>query len=274
MMTLGRNPKVECQNLSQPIQPRPLPLRPFGIRPSLLRLPLVIGHCVIGHSPHLVITPKTEILPGLWLDARRALFIAPLGALVVADLHWGYAASHRAIGNLLPDWGDAEIASTLRALIADYAPREMIWLGDSLHALSGRAAAEMFLKDFSAVSTVSILAGNHDHRWPHATARVLQRPGFFFHHGDAPTSAIPANSLELIGHHHPAVSLYDGAGTRLKLPALVASPRRIILPAFSPWAAGTAWNNQLLLEETLWAIAPSRVFAVKPQRPGIARGQP
>jgi metallophosphoesterase superfamily enzyme len=216
-------------------------------------------------------TPRQQILPGLWLDARRALFIEPLRALVLADLHWGYAASHRAIGNLLPDWGDAEIASTLRALIADYAPHEMIWLGDSLHALSGRAAAEMFLKDFSAVPTVTILAGNHDHRWSRATARTLERPGFYFHHGDAPVSEIPHGARELIGHYHPAVSLYDGAGTRLKVPALVASPRRMILPAFSPWAAGVAWNNELQPEETLWAIAPSRVFAVKPQRLGFSR---
>ena len=64
----------------------------------------------------------------------------------------------------------------------------------------------------------------------------------------------------------------DGAGTRLKLPALVASPRRLILPAFSPWAAGTTWNNDALPEEILWAIAPSRIFAVKPQRLGFARG--
>jgi metallophosphoesterase superfamily enzyme len=89
------------------------------------------------------------------------------------------------------------------------------------------------------------------------------RPGFYFHHGDRPADTLPENVLEIIGHHHPAVSLADGAGTRLKLPALVASPRRLILPAFSPWAAGTAWNHRLLPEEKLWAVAPSRVFAVR-----------
>ena len=216
---------------------------------------------------------RTEILPGLWLDSRRALFISALNTLVIADLHWGYAASHRAIGNLLPAWGDAEIASVLHALIADYAPAGMIWLGDSLHTLAGRAAAEHFLNELPAVPTFSILAGNHDHRWPRATARTLQRPGFFFHHGDAPASEIPPDTLELIGHHHPAVSLYDGAGTRLKLPALVASHRRLILPAFSPWAAGAAWNNETTPEETLWAIAPSRIFAVKNPGPHFSSAQ-
>jgi hypothetical protein len=209
---------------------------------------------------------RSEILPGLWLDARRALYLAPLGALVVADLHWGYAASHRARGNLLPIWGDAEIATQLRTLIADYQPRELLWLGDSLHTLAGRAAAEQFLDTLATDSpapTVTILRGNHDHRWDRATTPDAHRPGFYFHHGDRPPDTLPENVLEIIGHHHPAVSLADGAGTRLKLPALVASPRRLILPAFSPWAAGTAWNHRLLPEEKLWAVAPSRVFAVR-----------
>jgi len=216
--------------------------------------------------------PRTEIQPGLWLDARRAVFIAHLRLLVVADLHWGYVEAHRAAGNLLPRWGDAKIATQLRALIADYSPREMIWLGDSLHALTGRTAAEIFLNDFSNGPEVFIISGNHDHRWPRARLRELQRPGFYFHHGDDTQLKAPADVIEVIGHHHPAVSLYDGAGTRLRLPALVASSRRLILPAFSPWAAGTNWLNYLEPKESLWAIAPSRIFAVKPQRPDFGRG--
>lgn len=217
---------------------------------------------------------RHQIQPGLWLDARRALFIEPLRILVVADLHWGYVESHRARGNLLPQWGDAEIAAQLRALIADYQSREMIWLGDSLNAPTGRTAAEKFLSDLSSANDpeIFILAGNHDHRWSRANLRELQRPGFFFHHGDDTKLKAPPNTIEVIGHHHPAVSLHDGAGTRLKLPALVASSHRLILPAFSPWSAGTNWLNYIEPKETLWAIAPSRIFAVKPQRPGLERG--
>jgi metallophosphoesterase superfamily enzyme len=213
---------------------------------------------------------RHQILPGLHLDSRRALFIEPLRILVVADLHWGYVESHRARGNLLPNWGDAEIASQLRSLIADYQPRELIWLGDSLHTPLGRTAAEKFLHAFSAGPEIFILAGNHDHRWSRARLRELQRPGFYFHHGDDTQLKAPAGTLEVIGHHHPAVSLRDGAGTRLKLPALVASARRLILPAFSPWSAGTNWLNYVEPKESLWAIAPSRIFAVKPPKPASA----
>jgi len=202
---------------------------------------------------------RVEVRRGAWLDSRLALWLAELRILVVADLHWGYAASHRAHGNLLPVWGDSEIATRLTALISDYAPEEMIWLGDSLHTLDGPDAAEAFLPD--APCPVTIISGNHDARWSRAReCRFVRRADYFFHHGDRPRD-IPAGALEIIGHHHPAVSWQDGAGTRLKLPALVASAQRLVLPAFSPWAGGVPWKWGQP-GETLYAIGTKRIFTV------------
>lgn len=202
---------------------------------------------------------RAEIQPGVWLDARRAVYFETERLLVVSDLHWGYAASHRATGNLLPDWGDPEIAAHLRTLLTDYQPARMLWLGDSLHTLRGRHAAEAFLSPCEV--PVTILRGNHDARWTAASTPFLQSGAYFFHHGDT-AQPIPPEACEVIGHHHPAFAWSDGAGGRIKLPALVWSARRLILPAFSPWAAGTPWNRALTEEEKLWAIAPRRIFPV------------
>ncbi len=158
-------------------------------------------------------------------------------------------------------WGDEEIAARLDALVVDYAPRELIWLGDSLHSLDGRHEAEAFLQRVEV--PVRVLTGNHDRQWSAATARSHRVDNYFLHHGNLPQE-VPAECLEIVGHHHPALSWYDGAGARLKLPALIASRHRIILPAFSPWAAGTPWNEALAAGETLFAIAPKRIFAVPP----------
>lgn len=207
---------------------------------------------------------RTEVQPGLWLDSRLALWLAAERVLVMADLHWGYAASHRAQGNLLPVWGDDEMAQRLRGLIADYRPVETIWLGDIVHTAEGGAAAERFLR--AAPVPITLLAGNHDRHWPTARERRLTRGRCFFHHGDR-DEAVPAGCLEIVGHHHPAVAWSDGAGGQLKLPALVASPRRLILPAFSPWAAGAAWREPLATDETLWAIARGRILALGRARP-------
>jgi uncharacterized protein len=202
---------------------------------------------------------RTEILPGIWLDSRLAVWFAAERMLVIADLHWGYAASHRARGNLLPWWGDDEIQQRLLALMATYQPAEMIWLGDVVHAAEGAARAETFLRN--APLPVTLVAGNHDRRWRGTTTKSVTRGNYFFHHGDS-AAAVPSQSLEIIGHHHPAVSWSDGAGTQVKLPALIASPRRLVLPAFSPWAAGTAWVSDSARGETAWAVAPTRIFAV------------
>jgi metallophosphoesterase superfamily enzyme len=202
---------------------------------------------------------RTEVLPGIWLDSRLAVWLAATRVLVVADLHWGYAASHRAQGNLLPYWGDDEIARRLSSLIADYEPAEMIWLGDVVHAAAGGAAAEAFMRESPV--PITLLAGNHDRRWQPARERRLLRGKIFFHHGDR-DETVPGDCLEVIGHHHPAAGWGDGAGGRLKLPALVVSPHRLILPAFSPWAAGTPWLDQLAEGETLWAIARGRILAL------------
>ncbi|PTY07343.1 hypothetical protein DB347_08560 [Opitutaceae bacterium EW11] len=211
---------------------------------------------------------RAEVLPGVWIDHRRALFVDAHRTLVVADIHWGYSAAHRAAGNLLPVWGDNEIASALWSLIEDYRPDEMIWLGDCLHAVAGRESAESFLAEATKRGlAVTVLAGNHDRLWKVPTSTDARRGQFYFHHGDRRASSLPPDAIEVLGHFHPAAGLSDGAGARLRLPALVASLRRVILPAFSPWAAGAVWNRQLQPGEKLWAVAPSRVFEVKLPRP-------
>ena len=208
------------------------------------------------------------VAPGILFDSRLALVLEAAHALVVADLHWGYAESHRAAGNLLPGWGDDQIESTLHALLRDYAPEELIWLGDSLHtarsAPGARARAEAFIA--ASPCPVHVIAGNHDARWALALAGPLVRGRFVLHHGDRDLPAdfhTPTDAIEVIGHHHPAYVHRDGAGARLKLPALVQSRTRLILPAFSPWAAGVAWNNRLACGETLWAASRRRILPIR-----------
>jgi metallophosphoesterase superfamily enzyme len=195
----------------------------------------------------------------VWLDSRRAVWLERARLLVVADLHWGYALSHRARGNLLPLWGDTELAASLNGLVRDYAPAEMIWLGDVVHAAEGAASAQAYLS--SATVPVTVLAGNHDRRWRGAGERTAQRGTYFFHHGDG-APAIPEGCIEIIGHHHPAAAWWDGAGGSVKMPALVAEPRRLVLPAFSPWAAGTDCRALETERSTVWAITARRIFSM------------
>src|SRR5688500_14740271 len=100
---------------------------------------------------------RAELQPGVWLAASRALWLETERLLVVADPHWGYAASHHARGNLLPRWGDDELERSLLDLVRDYQPAEMVWLGDVVHAAEGASRAERFLRQSPV--PVTLIAG-------------------------------------------------------------------------------------------------------------------
>lgn len=179
---------------------------------------------------------------------------------MIADIHWDYAESHRRAGNLLPLWGSEATTGRLRRLVRQYEPARMIWLGDSLHQPTDAEAAEQFLEEIAPVEAI-VIAGNHDRKWKRANRQEFVLGGCFFHHGHIARKVEPP-LVEVTGHVHPALSWSDGAGLRLKLPALVEGPRRIILPSFSDWSSGTSWHDQLQDDEKLWLISPKKIWPV------------
>jgi len=64
--------------------------------------------------------------------------------------------------------------------------------------------------------------------------------------------------IQIIGHHHPAAIIRDGAGLRLKFPAFIQQERSWILPAFSPWAGGVEWPDDGA--SRIWLCTPGRVL--------------
>jgi len=201
-----------------------------------------------------------EIQRGWWLSGDRTLFLEDERTLVVADIHWGYAQSHRRAGHLLPLWGNEATAERLRRVVRHYEPRRMIWLGDSLHKPNEAAAAEEFLEDMTHIETI-VIAGNHDRKWSRADRTEYLLGDRLFHHGHLARELAP-DVVEVIGHLHPALSWGDGAGLSLKMHALVQGPRRIVLPSFSDWSSGTSWRDQLADNERLWLISPRKIWPV------------
>ena len=203
---------------------------------------------------------QIEIEPGTWLSAARSLYLATEKTLVVADIHWGYAQSHRRVGNLLPIWGNREIAQRLHRLIEHYEPRRLIWLGDSLHAPAAASIAEDFLREIAFLEVI-IIRGNHDRAWPRADHVEYRLGPWLFHHGDR-VREVEEGVIEVIGHIHPAISWSDGAGLRLKVPVLVQGRRRLILPSFSDWSSGAVWNDRLEADEKMWLISSRKIWPV------------
>ncbi|HEY2800745.1 MAG TPA: metallophosphoesterase [Chthoniobacterales bacterium] len=200
------------------------------------------------------------VAPNVLLDGRLALFHEQERWLAVADLHFGYELSQRAAGRLVPLWGMTSIEARLTELLDEYQPRQLIIVGDLVHDRASASAAAELLGRLRQRCEVIALAGNHD-RHAARTIKFLPRwetLGFVFQHGHC--DGKEPGRVQIIGHHHPAASITDGAGLRLKFPAFVQQERCWILPAFSPWAGGVVWKDDG--EGRVWLCTPRRIFSL------------
>ena len=203
---------------------------------------------------------RIEIAEGVLLDGRLALFHEKQRWLALADLHFGFELSQRAAGNLFPLWGMQTIQTRVQELIRDYDPTNLILVGDLIHDRTAAEAFSGWVNELSALTKVVLISGNHDRqltKWSNVLSS-WQSEGFVFHHGHCEMDT--GTVIQVIGHHHPAQVMRDGAGLRLKLPAFVQQGCCWVMPAFSPWAAGTVWPAD---EQTkVWVCSPSRVIAL------------
>jgi DNA ligase-associated metallophosphoesterase len=199
------------------------------------------------------------------LDGRLALFHQKERWLAVADLHFGYELSQRAAGRLVPMWGMASISERLSQLVDEYQPSRLIILGDLVHDKTAALEASKLLQDLATHCELIVVAGNHDRQLCGKFEMVesWQTVNFHFHHGHC--AADPAERIQIIGHHHPAGVITDGAGLRLKCPAFVQQARCWIMPAFSPWASGTRWMGEE--PSHIWLCTVERILRLPETEP-------
>ncbi len=213
----------------------------------------------------------TQIENDVLLDSRRAIIHTTQGWMAVADLHFGFEVNRAGQGALLPDFGMDHIETTLLDLLSDHLPRRLILVGDIMDG-SGSAAQTLELLETlqPQVRQIICILGNHDRpglyqNWPFVETH--REAGFLFSHGHhfkaVEKAADPADRIHITGHEHPAVRFSAGAGLRVKLPALVREKiaparERWLLPAFSPWAAGSPYRSPHATEH--WVCAPQRVW--------------
>jgi metallophosphoesterase superfamily enzyme len=205
-----------------------------------------------------VLSSQVVVAEDVLLDGRLALFHRQQRWLAVADLHFGYEISQRAAGRLMPLWGMASIEERLMELLGEYKPLHLVIVGDLVHDQAAALQAHDLIDRIGAFCVPIVLAGNHDRQLAGRVAMhdSWQSGRFYFHHGHC--AAGVSERIQVIGHHHPAGSITDGAGLRLKLPAFVQQGDCWIMPAFSPWAAGTPWQADQ--QSRIWLCTPQRIL--------------
>ncbi len=172
----------------------------------------------------------------LALSAGRALFRPRTRQLIVADPHFGKAEAFRARGVPVPDGTTAQNLARLDALIAEFTPLEVVFLGDFLHA----KVADVFkqLRPWRAKHAtlgMRLVRGNHDTRAGDVPAALdfqvtneFVEPPFVFRHlpGASP------DGFTLAGHLHPAYRLRGPGRESLRLACFWLTSHGLVLPAF------------------------------------------
>ena len=209
---------------------------------------------------------------------QKALYWPRMRLLAVADIHFGKAASFRALGVPVPRGTTAENLALLDLLLAAHEVEHVVFLGDFLHARAAHAPATLAaLAHWRArwqaerpALRLTLVRGNHDlHAGdppPQLGIEVVSEPyaltPFTFCHHPAP---VPANSAGpgsagyvLAGHVHPVFHL-AARGDALRLPCFVIGERGAVLPSFGAFTGGHAVRPAN--DERLFLVAGDMVLA-------------
>lgn len=187
--------------------------------------------------PYCVVTVAGETL---WLLPERAVWWPAAATLLVADVHIGKAAAFRALGQPVPSGTTDDNLSRLLSLTLRYPVRQLVFLGDFLHARAGRtpavlAALHRWRAALPSGLQCILVRGNHDSRAGDPPGElgiaVVTEP---WRQGPFALCHVPgmaSTGYELAGHLHPACTLRT-AGDTLRLPCFVLGESAAILPAF------------------------------------------
>ncbi|MFL6718142.1 MAG: ligase-associated DNA damage response endonuclease PdeM [Burkholderiaceae bacterium] len=201
----------------------------------------------------------------LTLLPQRALLWPAMSMLVIADIHFGKAASFRAQGIPVPRGTTTENLEMLTMLVATTGATSVLFLGDFLHARHAHAAATMGTlqawRDRHSDLTLTLVRGNHDsHAGDPPSAlgiTVVDEPHrigafVFAHHPQS-----HPDGYVLAGHVHPVYRL-AARGDALRLPCFLFGKDSGLLPSFGAFTGGHPVAPTA--SERLFLVAPDEVI--------------
>lgn len=207
---------------------------------------------------------ELELLPD------HAVYWSAVSTLLIADPHFGKAATFRAAGIFVPEETTAMTLARLDALLHATDARRIIFLGDFLHAPEGRHPATLSAIDEwrTGHSSVGMLLvrGNHDRRAgdPPASMQIecvdgplLEGPFALAHH---PT--VVAGAYVLAGHVHPGARLFGAGRERARISCFWFGRQGAVLPAFGEFT-GLA-DIAPSPGDRVWVTTGEEVIAVSP----------
>jgi DNA ligase-associated metallophosphoesterase len=195
-------------------------------------------------------------------DCAGALYWPEEGLLAVADLHLEKGSSFATRGVLLPPYDTAATLAKLGALVARYAPRFVVALGDSFH--DGDGPQRVSEDDRAMIGALQRgrdwiwIAGNHDPEPVRdlggVSAAMFAIGPLVFRHAPEREEA----DGEIAGHLHP-VARVNGRG-------------RTVMPAFGAYTGGLNIRSAAFADVfgtfkfMAHMLGDARIYAISAQR--------
>ncbi|MGV3486282.1 MAG: ligase-associated DNA damage response endonuclease PdeM [Planctomycetaceae bacterium] len=185
----------------------------------------------------------------LLLHPAKIVWWARRSTLLLADTHFGKAATFRQAGLPVPQGTTARMLQRWTDLLQEFRPQRMILLGDFVHhATRADRDFEGELVDWRRRHLelqMMLVRGNHDrgHAELFSTLGLdlVEEPhceeSFAFCH--RPELRIPPETYGIAGHLHPSATIEDSTGSRLSLPCFHVGPQQMILPAFGEFTGSS-----------------------------------
>jgi hypothetical protein len=175
----------------------------------------------------------------LLADSDGAIYWPEQGLLAVADLHLEKGSSFAARGQFLPPYDTAATLVRLVRLIARYAPRCVVALGDSFH--DGGGPARLADGDRESIRAMQRgrewiwITGNHDPEPADGIGGVFEAAlaigALTFRH--LPSGA----DGEVAGHLHP-VARVSHRGRAVSRRCFATDEKRMVMPALGAFTGG------------------------------------
>jgi DNA ligase-associated metallophosphoesterase len=183
--------------------------------------------------------------------------------LIIADLHLGKIEHFRKHGTALPDLSNAIDYIKIEQNIAQFSPKEVVFLGDLFHSTINKSwfIFEEWIKRQPVNFT--LIVGNHDiipvykfEKLGFKVVKQLELDPFCFTH--IPEETLPL--FNICGHVHPGFKLRGKGKQYLGLSCFYQKQHQLILPAFGDFTGKyyvTPENNEhvfVLSEESVLQI--------------------
>lgn len=199
---------------------------------------------------------------------QKALYWPAAKTLMVADIHFGKAASFRALGVPVPRGTTSENLAVLETLLTTHDTQRIVFLGDFLHAKAAQAPATLQAmlawRRRHRELELLLVRGNHD--WHAGDPSALLDltmvdepyacgPFALCHHPD-----VACEGYVIAGHVHPVFHLRT-ARESLRLPCFLLGTNRAILPAFGAFTGGHSLIPQA--SDKVYVVAEELIFLIE-----------